>query len=215
MMKTEEIPGVQNSLGIISNNTNRLIELTNQLLDFRQIEINEFHLSFTKENISKLIYEAVQSFSGLADEKNLKLSLDLPDHSVDAFIDKEAFTKILYNLLSNAVKYGKEQACIELQPYYRSRNTFTILIRNDGFIIPHELHEKIFEPFYRVKETRIEKGTGIGLTLAQSLAKLHKGVLVLEHPENRMNVFSLTLPIYHKQEQPTESYSITTDKIRQ
>lgn len=210
--KTEEIPGVQNSLKIISNNTNRLIELTNQLLDFRQIEINEFHLSFTKENISELINEAVQSFSGLADEKNMKLSLNLPGHSVYAFIDKEAFTKIIYNLLSNAVKYGKEEVCIELLSSYRSKSTFTIMIRNDGFLIPYELRERIFEPFYRIKETRTEKGTGIGLTLAQSLAKLHKGVLVLEHPDDGKNVFTLTLPLYQKEGQSIEKYLITTDK---
>jgi signal transduction histidine kinase len=70
-----------------------------------------------------------------------------------------------------------------------------LIFKNDGFLIPGALREKIFEPFYRMKETENQKGTGIGLALSRSLAQLHKGVLVLEAPEDNMNVFSLTLSI--------------------
>jgi signal transduction histidine kinase/ligand-binding sensor domain-containing protein len=196
IQKTSEIPDVQKSLKIVSNNTNRLIELTNQLLDFRQLEINEFHLTFTKENISELINEACQSFKGLADEKNLNISINGTEKSVYAFIDLEAFTKIIYNLLSNAVKYGNESVEINLLPYLKNHQTFSLIVENDGHIIPFELKEKIFEPFFRIRETKMEKGTGIGLTLARSLAELHKGELILEPPQNGMNIFSLTLPVY-------------------
>lgn len=213
VQRTNELPEVQSSLKIISNNTERLIELTNQLLDFRQIEIKEFHLSFTNENISELINEVSQNFRGMADEKGMEFSIILPEEPVYASIDIEAFIKILYNLFSNAVKYGKRQVSVELLPCEQVKTTFIIRVKNDGFLIPYDFREKIFEPFYRIKETKTEKGTGIGLTLAQSLAKLHKGDLILEKPEHGMNVFALSLPVYQKPEAPIENKSITNDNL--
>ena len=57
------------------------------------------------------------------------------------------------------------------------------------------MKEKIFEPFFRLKETEKQKGTGIGLALSRSLTELHKGVLDLKEPENNLNVFSVTIPV--------------------
>jgi signal transduction histidine kinase len=57
------------------------------------------------------------------------------------------------------------------------------------------MKEKIFEPFFRLKETDKQKGTGIGLALSRSLVQLHKGVLDIKQPENSLNVFYLTMPI--------------------
>ena len=60
------------------------------------------------------------------------------------------------------------------------------------------MREKIFETFFRIRETNKESGTGIGLALARSLVDLHKGILVLTHPEEAMNVFHLTLPVHQE-----------------
>jgi signal transduction histidine kinase len=57
------------------------------------------------------------------------------------------------------------------------------------------MKEKIFEPFFRLKETEKQKGTGIGLALSLSLTELHKGALSLKEPENNMNVFSVSIPL--------------------
>ena len=78
---------------------------------------------------------------------------------------------------------------------------FTIEVKNDGYIIPYEMKEKIFEPFFRLKETEKQKGTGIGLALSRSLTQLHKGVLDLKESENNMNVFFITMPV-HQDEEP-------------
>jgi signal transduction histidine kinase len=77
-------------------------------------------------------------------------------------------------------------------------NRFIILVKNDGFLIPDEMKEKIFDPFFRLKETQAQKGTGIGLALSRSLAQLHKGTITLLDPEEGMNVFCLTLPLRHQ-----------------
>ena len=72
-------------------------------------------------------------------------------------------------------------------------DTFTIEIRNNGTLVPYEMREKIFEPFFRMKESEKQVGTGIGLSLSRSLAELHKGVLVLCKSINDLNIFNVTL----------------------
>ena len=76
----------------------------------------------------------------------------------------------------------------------QARENFSIIFENDGFIITHEMEEKIFQPFYRLKENHEQKGTGIGLTLARSLTELHQGKLQLQFAGKRVNTFVLSLP---------------------
>ena len=198
--KAKDIPDLNNSLNIMEKNTNRLIHLTNQLLDFRQTEIKGFSLNFVKANISELLEETYLSFKPLAEQKNILFTLKQPGNAVNAFVDIEALNKILTNLFSNAIKYAEKKVEVCLMPVEKEAKTFAIEMKNDGFIIPLDMKEKIFEPFFRLKETEKQKGTGIGLALSRSLAELHKGVLDLHDPENRMNVFILRLPIHQENE---------------
>ncbi|WP_276500268.1 ligand-binding sensor domain-containing protein [Terrimonas pollutisoli] len=192
--KAGDMPEIKDSLRIMEKNTSRLVDLTNQLLDFRQTEIKGFSLSFTKENISEIVEDIFASFKPLAEKKNLDFSLAVLPKNVVALIDVEAFNKILTNLLGNAVKYAQTKVEVELLPLCEDDKFFTIQLKNDGYLIPYEMKEKIFEPFFRLKETEKQKGTGIGLALSRSLTQLHKGFLELKRPENGMNVFSLMMP---------------------
>jgi len=130
----------------------------------------------------------------LAEQKDLQFTLKLPLQEINAFIDVDAFNKILTNLLSNAVKYARSKAELHVLPANASDKMFTIEVKNDGYLIPVEMKEKIFEPFFRLKETEKQKGTGIGLALSRSLTQLHKGLLGLKEPENNMNVFFVSIP---------------------
>lgn len=207
------IPEIATSLKIMDRNTARLIDLTNQLLDFRQTEINGLRLSFVNTNISALMEETYQSFAALAEQKGLRFSQHLPQQPLEAFVDVEAFSKILYNLYGNAVKYAESNVEIDLQPHPKDDSTFTVQVKNDGFLIPDQLKEKIFEPFYRIRETGKQKGTGIGLALSRSLAQLHNGELVLNEPENGMNCFTLTLPIRQEVEFTPSSQSRPVNSV--
>jgi DNA-binding response OmpR family regulator len=89
---------------------------------------------------------------------------------------------------------------VQLLPFNSEDAVFSIEVRNDGFMIPYDQKEKIFQPFYRLKGTEKVPGTGIGLSLSRSLAELHKGVLDLRRPEKDLNVFLLVLPIHQDQE---------------
>ncbi|MCU7548875.1 ATP-binding protein [Chitinophagaceae bacterium LB-8] len=200
IQKAGDIIEIKNSLKIMERNTERLIELTNQLLDFRQTEIQGFRLNFEKANISEVLADHFCNFKTLAEQKNLDYQLEMPKEVLIASIDTEAFQKILSNIFSNAVKYAENKVLVRLLPFNQQDQFFTIEVSNDGYLIPAEMKEKIFEPFIRLRETEKQKGTGIGLALAQSLVQLHKGVLELKDSQNNMNVFALKLPMQQENE---------------
>lgn len=210
--KAGHMPEIKDSLAIMDRNTNRLINLTGQLLDFRQTELNGYSLSFVKANITELLEEMYTSFKALAEQRQLGFSLDLPAEPLYAYVDIEAFNKILGNLLGNAVKYAAAHVGVRLLPFTEQDNYFSIAFSNDGHLVPAEMKEKIFEPFFRLKETEMQKGAGIGLALSRSLAALHKGTLELEPGTQELNVFILRIPVHQEIEfnlHPTKTITTT------
>ncbi len=191
---------VNESLNIMKKNTNRLIDLTNQLLDFRKAEANKFSLSFSKTDINDLIGEVFSVFKPAAEQKNISYHLELPRITLNACVDTEAVKKILSNLLNNAIKYADGNVRIKLLPFSSEDTSFNIEVRNDGYLIPEAYKEKIFDTFYRIKETEKEAGTGIGLPLARSLAQLHNGSISLKTSVDKQNIFLLSLPIHQETE---------------
>ncbi|WP_423146075.1 ligand-binding sensor domain-containing protein [Rubrolithibacter danxiaensis] len=196
--KAGDVPQIKNSLLIMEKNTDRLLDLANQLLDFRRTEIKGFSLNFVKADLVKILEDNYLRFKPAAEQKKLKFKQEIPLKSFYAYVDMEAFTKIISNLLNNAVKYAKSKVCIRLLDVKEGDCTFTILIKNDGYLIPYEMKDKIFESFFRIKGAEKQSGTGIGLSLARSLAELHKGTLNLLYTEDEYNVFALTLPIHQE-----------------
>lgn len=197
--RNDSTPEVMAYLKVMERNTNRLIDLSNQLLDFRQTEINGFSLNFTKVDIIALVEETFASFKPLAEENKLLFQLCICTSNITAAIDVDAFNKILYNLFSNAVKYAASAVFIDLYLLDEQPSSFELTIKSDGYIIPETMKDKVFQPFFRLKETDKQKGTGIGLALSLSLVQLHNGTLSLTNADGTMNVFILRLPLqqYH------------------
>lgn len=193
--KADDMPELQNNLQIMERNTNRLIDLTNQLLDFRQTEAKGFSLTFTYINISELLEETFANFKPLAEQRNLIFTMDLPVQPLYTMADQDALNKIFSNVFSNAIKYAASQVQVLLLPFQEGDSLFNIEVANDGYLIPYDMKEKIFEPFFRLKKTEKQKGTGIGLALARSLAQLHKGSLCLKETNNDLNTFVISLPL--------------------
>ncbi|WP_200942781.1 two-component regulator propeller domain-containing protein [Dyadobacter sp. Leaf189] len=188
------------NLTMINKNANRLIDLTNQLLDFRKAEANNFSLNFTKTDINELLGDVFSTFRPAAEQKNLSYKIELPRIALQAFVDIEACKKITSNLINNAIKYADNSVKVKLLPFSSDDLLFHIEFTNDGFIIEEEDKDKIFEPFYRVAASQKQEGTGIGLPLARSLAELHKGKLELRRQDMQLNTFLLSLPIHQDYE---------------
>lgn len=189
---------IREDLNIMEQNTERLLNLTNQLLDFRKTERQGFSLNFTRCNVTEVVQETYLRFTSLAKQKNLEFALKVPENVLYAHINKEAFIKILSNLLSNAMKYAKTYVQISLETNEVVENVeFFVRTVNDGLVVPDAMKEEIFKPFVRFDgedNGRVTAGTGIGLALSRSLAELHKGSLRMVEGE-KANVFCLTLPI--------------------
>ena len=192
---------VKNDLLIIEKNTNRLIDLSNQLLDFRKTEQRGFKLSFLKTEINGILDELYARFKVTAVQAGLNFTLEKSISKLFADVDKEAVTKILSNLLINALKNADAMIHIRLIYDPALASTFKIEISNDGTLVPSDLAAKIFEPFFQIDEnnsSKAKQGTGLGLPLAKSLAEMHHGSLTLE-PDPALNRFVLELPIKQKE----------------
>lgn len=193
IMKKSNIPDdVGKYIVIMDRNTQRLLSLTNELLNFREIETNKFSLTFTKLNITDIVLSVIERYQDAIDQKDIMLKSNIPDKDIFAFADHEALTKIISNLLNNALKYGESLIVVSLG-HSNEKNEVYISVSNDGKKIPAELKDRIFEPFFRTKNTK-ETGSGIGLTLARSLAELHNGSLNFINLRENLNTFELIIP---------------------
>lgn len=198
ILKKEFDTETREELNIMEQNTERLLHLTNQLLDFRRIEARGYQLNFVKCDITDILRETYQRFTSLVRQKGIEMTIDLPNEPFYAHVNREALTKIISNLLNNAVKYANSYIIVSLDPESReSNNRFEIKVVNDGRVVPLERREDIFKPFVRVNEEEngtVATGTGIGLALARSLAELHRGSLGMDKDTDQ-NRFCLTLPV--------------------
>ena len=199
-------PLLHENLIMIEKNTDRLINLTNQLLDFRKAEANNYTLSFVKTDINELLREVFIAYKPIAEEKKISFRLEIPRITLMAYTDAEALRKILGNLISNAIKYAEQTVSVKLLPFNSDDNLFHIEFRNDGFLIPYEMKDKIFEPFFRLKQNEKAAGTGIGLALARSLAELHKGRIELKPAASNCNLFLLSIPVHQDTEIDLDEY---------
>ena len=188
---------IKENLSIMDKNVSRLLNLVSQLLDFRKTELENVSLTFVKTNISDLVRETYTQFSQIIKSKNIYFELKLETDDLIAFVDAEVLTKILSNLFNNAIKYSQSNIILSLS---KKEGYFKLTIKNDGKLIPSHLRNKIFEPFFRAPGTENQSGTGIGLALAYSLVKLHKGKLKLDTNDAAMNSFVLKLPIHQDKE---------------
>ena len=193
--KIDELPEIKEDVITMERNANRLIALITQILDFRQTETKGFIVDFVKVNITEILKEDYQNFCNLAKNKKINYTIEFPINTLYAFADEEALHKIFSNLLNNAVKYSHKNVHVRLLPLENEGTNFTIEFENDGPIIPTEMYEKIFEPFYRLKDAYKQQGTGIGLALARSLTQLHMGKLYVKSKADVLNTFVLCMPL--------------------
>lgn len=194
MQQIKLYPKIKEDVVLLEKSSDRLIKLVSQILDFRKIETKGFELEFKEVNIKTLLNEAFYTFEDLAKRKKIDYQIECESTETMAFIDEEVLNKIFSNLFNNVIKYANKKTYIRLLNSFENQ-TFTVEFENDGLKIPLELREKIFEPFYRLKENIKQQGTGIGLSLTKTLTKLLKGKIYVKETSDNLTVFVLTLPL--------------------
>ena len=178
---------------IINNNTKRLQNLVDQLLELSKIESGNIYLSLKQGGIIQLIRSLVFSFESLADRENISLNTSFPQEIDSAFYDKDKLEKIITNLLSNAFKYTSDNGSVTVMVDHDD-DYISIQITDTGKGIDSSEVKRIFERFYRV-EGNEEKGSGIGLALTKELIELQKGNISVDSTKGLGTTFKVRLPI--------------------
>ncbi|WP_455497863.1 hybrid sensor histidine kinase/response regulator transcription factor [Coprobacter sp.] len=193
------LPHQRKKITIIHNSAIRLLNLINQILEFRKTETQNKKLCVSKENLAALITEISLRYKELNPKKNLKFNITIESDPLLLYFDKEIVTIILDNLISNAIKYT-EKGNIDISLYtIRKNNTdyAEIRISDTGQGISSEELPHIFERYYQAKNDRQVSGTGIGLALVKNLVKLHQGEIHVESIPGKGTSFRFSLIIHN------------------
>ncbi|WP_372757185.1 two-component regulator propeller domain-containing protein [Mariniflexile sp.] len=183
---------------LIHQNASRLLNLVNQVLDFRKAQTGELKLKVSKTDILLYTKNTFDSFKEFAYNKHIELNFNTEDEAFFGWIDRDKYDKILYNLLSNAIKFTNKYGHVEL--YVRMKDdkneNLVIEVSDDGIGIPLKSQEKIFTRFYQATNSKENNtGSGIGLSLVKSLVELHKGTIKVESTPGKGSVFTVEIPV--------------------
>ena len=179
-------------LDIVDRNAHRLLELVNQLLDFRKAEQHMLVSHFKAQNISELLHAVCVRFEPTFQQNGKQFTVHYPDDHFTAIVDGEAVTKVVSNLLTNANKYSKTSvtlSCI-VEP---DEEHFRIVVSDDGVGISEADRERIFQPFYQAQDNK--PGTGIGLNIVKNIVDQHHGTIAVDSEVGQGSTFTITLPV--------------------
>lgn len=192
IMQSTHIPtNERQELEIIDRNSQRLLYLVNQLLDFRKVEQKEIRMKFSSQSIKELMQAVCERFSPTLQQNGVSFSVTYPDEHFHADVDKEALTKVLSNLLTNANKYTQSRIEVRFQEH-PEKQTFSIEVKDNGKGMNEEELKKIFKPFYQASENK--PGTGIGLSIVKGIVEAHHGQIKVTSQQGHGSSFMITLP---------------------
>ena len=178
-------------LELIKLNTNRLLHLVNQLMDYRRAELGVFHLRVRRIPVHQIVEKNFRFYERIAQRKQIKYNFYSEVEGKDVLCDPEYVELIENNLLSNAFKYTGEGRSISVN--LKEENDWLVLqVADTGNGIPVDKQDKIFERFYQGTDEHL--GSGIGLSLVQRLVELHHGRIELISREGEGSTFTIYLP---------------------
>lgn len=189
-------------LQLIERNSNRMLELVEQLLQLSKLDSGHLQLILKEGNISSFLHSILESFEYKAKENSIAFHTSIAKSSQNYFFDKDIIEKIVINLVSNAFKYSQEKEVIRFSSSYEENN-LKLVISNSGTTLQKEELPRIFERFYKKNNTA--SGSGIGLALVKELVELYQGTIETTI-ENHNLIFTITLPL---ETPPTNSVKLT------
>jgi signal transduction histidine kinase/ligand-binding sensor domain-containing protein/DNA-binding response OmpR family regulator len=195
----------QNQMQLMQRNAKRLLNLVNQLLDFRKLEVSGIKFNPTEGDIIHFIKEAVSSFSDISLKKHITLSFHSELPNLKATFDEDKLEKILFNLLSNAFKFTPENGQVTVEANYAelpnsvNHAWLEIKVCDTGIGIPDDKREKIFESFFQndLPANLLNQGSGIGLSITKEFVNLHGGTITVRSTPGEGSCFRIMLPLLH------------------
>ena len=194
-MQTDQV--VAREVTMINRNARRLLNLVNQLLDFRKMEEQEMRLNLSGGDVVEFIREAVNSFQDLSERKRIKLNFNSEVSGYFVMFDHDKIERIIFNLLSNAFKFTHADGAIVIDVSVVTKPEdeplLKVIIADSGIGIPADQQQKIFQRFYQhnTSETILNQGTGIGLSITKEFVELHGGQIEIKSEPGNGTVFTL------------------------
>ena len=189
---TRENHAETTELNIVYRNARRLLNLVDQLLIFRKSDTGGDRLKVTLLNFYSLCQEVYLAFAQQAKSLKMDYLLKCDNEGLQIYADREKMEIILYNLISNALKYTPPGGKVSIA-LTETDDRVDLEVADNGYGIPPEIGDKIFERFYQVQEKGIpsKPGFGIGLYLSRHFVESHKGKISYQSQPAKGTIFSL------------------------
>ena len=217
LMENPEIsPKIAKKLSVIDRNANRLLNLINQLLDFRKAEYGLLQLNVSNGNIVRFSKEVHLYFNEMAKSKGIKYKFKNSEEEILFPFDRNKIEIVLCNLLSNAIKYctSGDKITIEVA---RKDEYCIISVKDTGLGMEADYLDKIFDHFYQIKSAESTEmiGSGIGLSFSKKIIELHHGSIEVKSQIDNGTEFKIKLPLnLNYSEGEIDTAFINTDNIK-
>lgn len=192
---TTLLPKQFQKISVVRQSAIRLLNLINQILEFRKTETQNKKLCVGKGNIAAFVKEISLKYKELNMKPDVDFSISIEDENMPLYFDKEIVNIVLDNLISNAMKYT-DTGMISLSLYSSVKNDISyteIKVEDTGHGIPAEDLSRIFDRYYQAKSGKHVSGTGIGLSLVRNLVILHEGEIRVESTIDKGSSFYVSL----------------------
>jgi signal transduction histidine kinase len=188
----------EHMLRTIRNNSHRLLDLVNNILDISRIEDGRLTLVRRSIEVLPVVNQSVDVVRPMARTKHIAISVDVSPEIPDVWGDPKRVHQVLVNLLSNAIKYTPDTGTVTVAAQLsQSPDLVEISVSDTGIGIPAELLPHVFDRFSRVERPEIQHtvGTGLGLSIAKGLVEVHGGEIRVQSEEGRGTCLTFTLPM--------------------
>jgi len=180
----------------INHHSDELAQLVNNLLDISRIESGRVIMKQEPQNLKAIAEEAADLLAVQLKDKQIALSIDMPNDACGVTVDKSQLERVFINLVGNAIKFTPAKGKISIS-CHKEDGQVQVDVADTGCGIPPKAQEEIFNEFYRVDNTINQqvKGTGLGLTLVKHIIEAHKGNIWVKSGVGSGSTFSFTLPL--------------------
>lgn len=188
-------PSAREHLTLVHQNTERMLRLMNQILDFRKIQNQKMKLLIEETDLVPLLQKVMNSFRLIAEEKHINYRLHTKVESVYSWVDRDKFEKIFFNLLSNAFKYTPADKSITVSISTKEK-AVKIEVADEGIGIAAEKQHSLFQRFESlVKQNILQPSSGIGLSLVKEMVEMHHGTIEVDSQPGTGSRFTVILPL--------------------
>ena len=181
---------------LMEKNTNQMLQLVNQILDFRKIQNGKMRLHVSLIDFNELVVSFQKEFRVLSEENEVSFTFQLPDAAIMIWADKEKLSIVIRNIISNAFKFTPSGGSIHVVAGLTEDGEHCFLrVEDNGIGIPQNKLTEVFERFSQGANAKNSyyQGTGIGLALSKEIVNLHHGMIRAESPEGKGTVFIVEL----------------------